>query len=118
MPIYSFHHWLPKAHVEAPTLGSIILAGLLLKLGSYGVVQVLPIMVSYYSNGYFMLSLLGALFGTFICCIQRDVKAYIAYSSVVHMNFNLFLLILVRVNRKRASYLIIVLHGIVASLLF
>jgi len=80
--------------------------------------MVLAISISYYFNGYFMLSLWGYLLLSVVCCLQRDVKAYIAYSSVVHMNFRLLFLILVRVNRKTSTTLILLLHGVVASLLF
>jgi NADH-ubiquinone oxidoreductase chain 4 len=88
MPIYIFHLWLPKAHVEAPVAGSIILAGLLLKLGGYGLIIIL---FCFPFNNFFLislfssLSLIGAVLCRLICLRQPDFKSLIAYSSVGHM---------------------------------
>nr|YP_010934987.1 NADH dehydrogenase subunit 4 [Ornithodoros improvisus]WKW52635.1 NADH dehydrogenase subunit 4 [Ornithodoros improvisus] len=92
MPLFLVHIWLPKAHVEAPVAGSMILAGVLLKLGIYGLLRVSTFlskeMMSY---GYIMMSiiLLGGIFVSFICLCQVDLKALIAYSSVCHMGLSL-----------------------------
>ena len=91
VPIFPFHIWLPEAHVEAPTVGSVILASLILKLGSYGFIRILiPMFI--YSSKYFSslvnsLSFLGVFYGSLIAIRQIDLKKIIAYSSVVHMNF-------------------------------
>jgi len=86
--MYFTHLWLPKAHVEAPVAGSMILAGVLLKLGGYGLIRVLRITGVYikFIGSYFIgLSLVGIVYVGFICCRINDFKALVAYSSVAHM---------------------------------
>lgn len=88
LPIYFTHLWLPKAHVEAPVAGSIILAGVLLKLGGYGLMRVFLITSSHINklSSYFTgLSLVGIICIGFICCRLNDFKALVAYSSVAHI---------------------------------
>jgi NADH-ubiquinone oxidoreductase chain 4 len=88
LPIYFTHLWLPKAHVEAPVAGSIILAGVLLKLGGYGLIRLLGITRNYIKvlGPYFIgLSLVGIVYVGFICCRINDFKALVAYSSVAHI---------------------------------
>jgi len=85
-PIFFFHQWLPKAHVEAPVGGSMILAGVLLKLGGYGLIR----LILFIKNEKFILlviifSLLGGSILRIVCLINRDIKVIIAYSSVVHI---------------------------------
>ena len=85
-PIYLLHTWLPKAHVEAPVGGSIVLAGVLLKLGSYGLLLFLPLVkLNFVISFYFGLSLIGSTISSLICMRQGDLKLLVAYSSVVHM---------------------------------
>ena len=85
-PMFLLHTWLPKAHVEAPVGGSIVLAGVLLKLGSYGLLLFLPLIkLNTLLSFYYGIGLIGSSLGALICLRQGDLKLLIAYSSVVHM---------------------------------
>nr|ARK38487.1 NADH dehydrogenase subunit 4 [Lanceolaria gladiola] len=89
LPIYGFHLWLPKAHVEAPVAGSMILAGVLLKLGGYGLVRffyTLSLVNNLTISVIFCLGLMGGIIASMVCFAQNDVKALVAYSSVGHMS--------------------------------
>nr|YP_010180197.1 NADH dehydrogenase subunit 4 [Lamprotula cornuumlunae]QUX33426.1 NADH dehydrogenase subunit 4 [Lamprotula cornuumlunae] len=89
LPIYGFHLWLPKAHVEAPVAGSMILAGVLLKLGGYGLIRIFYVLGGFscfVMTGMFCLGLGGGVIASVICFAQNDVKALVAYSSVGHMS--------------------------------
>lgn len=88
IPIYLTHLWLPKAHVEAPVSGSIILAGVLLKLGGYGVIRfsrLFPFINYTICRRFLVISLCGAFITSIICIRQSDIKSLIAYSSVGHI---------------------------------
>lgn len=90
IPMFPLHIWLPEAHVEAPTVGSVLLAGILLKLGVYGFLRfslpLFPFASLYFSPLVYLLSLLGVLYASFAAIRQTDLKRIIAYSSVAHMN--------------------------------
>lgn len=114
-PIFGFHYWLPVAHVEASTVGSMLLAGLLLKLGSVGlmyVVMYLGFMVKFH-----WLSL-GVVFLILIILSLRDLKIMIAYSSIAHMSIVFYVIMLgTNVGKKGAIYMIFY-HGFISPLMF
>src|ERR1700691_2265101 len=91
VPMFPFHTWLPDAHTEAPTAGSVILAGVLLKMGTYGFlrfsVPMFPDATVKYRWIIIVLSLIGIVYGALVCMMQKDMKKLIAYSSVSHMGF-------------------------------
>merc|ERR1719259_736978 len=117
-PIYMVHVWLPKAHVEAPVAGSIVLAGVLLKLGSYGLVVFCPLIKSEVLLIYLSLSIIGSMSCRMICIRQWDLKSLIAYSSVVHIG-----VVTVGVVRGSelgylCSIIIVVAHGVCSPIMF
>jgi NADH-quinone oxidoreductase subunit M len=91
VPMFPFHTWLPDAHTEAPTAGSVILAGVLLKMGTYGFlrfsVPMLPAASNYYAWVMVVLSIIAIIYGALVCMMQKDMKKLIAYSSVSHLGF-------------------------------
>jgi len=90
IPMFPFHIWLPEAHVEAPTVGSVLLAGILLKLGVYGFLRfsitLFPDASFFFSPLVYLLSILGVLYASMTAVRQTDLKRIIAYSSIAHMN--------------------------------
>nr|YP_009740870.1 NADH dehydrogenase subunit 4 [Bryodemella tuberculata diluta]QID03845.1 NADH dehydrogenase subunit 4 [Angaracris barabensis]QID03884.1 NADH dehydrogenase subunit 4 [Bryodemella tuberculata diluta] len=121
MPMFLFHLWLPKAHVEAPISGSMILAGVLLKLGGYGIFRVMKI-ISFLglSFNYFWLSLslFGGVIVSFICIRQVDLKSLIAYSSIAHMSMVIGGLMTMNWWGFMGSLSLMVGHGLCSSGLF
>nr|ASS30671.1 NADH dehydrogenase subunit 4 [Gastroptychus rogeri] len=121
LPMYLFHLWLPKAHVEAPVAGSMILAGVLLKLGGYGLIRILPMFseINKMFNWVWVgISLLGGILVSLVCLRQVDMKALIAYSSVAHMGFVLSGLIMFGWWGMNGAVVIMVGHGLCSSGLF
>nr|YP_010247237.1 NADH dehydrogenase subunit 4 [Gibbium aequinoctiale]ATN40785.1 NADH dehydrogenase subunit 4 [Gibbium aequinoctiale] len=120
MPMYLVHLWLPKAHVEAPISGSMILAGVMLKLGGYGLIRVLVLFTSLFCNlsMFFGIFLIGGLLVSLICLRQSDMKSLVAYSSVAHMGLVLAGLFTFNVWGMFGSILMMVAHGLCSSGLF
>lgn len=120
LPIFSTHLWLPKAHVEAPIAGSIILAAILLKLGGYGIIRIIHLLKSpnIPSNIIISISLIGAIITGFICLRQPDIKSIIAYSSVGHMGLLIAGAITITRWGITGALIIIIAHGLCSSALF
>lgn len=122
IPVYGVHLWLPKAHVESPILGSMVLAGIILKLGFYGLFRHWGLIKSKINTIIFRLifiiCLLGGIMITINCIIQTDLKIIIAYSSIVHIRISL--LGIIRINRLgiEGCLLRLISHGFISPILF
>ena len=118
-PLYLLHIWLPKAHVEAPVGGSMILAGVLLKLGSYGLVLFLPLIhFNICLSFYLSMALVGSIVTSLICLRQGDLKLLIAYSSVVHMGVVTIGFMRGTETGYSCAIMMVVAHGLCSPFLF
>nr|AHA41617.1 NADH dehydrogenase subunit 4 [Colponema vietnamica]ATY40861.1 NADH dehydrogenase subunit 4 [Colponema vietnamica] len=121
-PLFPFHRWLPEAHVEAPTVGSVLLAGILLKLGGFGFLRyllpLLPEASATFKPLIYTLGILGIIYISIITIIQTDLKKIIAYSSVAHMGLATMGLFTENVIGVNGSIFVMISHGLVSAGLF
>lgn len=122
IPMFPFHIWLPEAHVEAPTVGSVLLAGILLKLGVYGFLRysltLFPIASLYFSPLVYLLSIVGIIYASFTAIRQTDIKRIIAYSSIAHMNLVTIGIFSFTIPGIEGSLLQSISHGFVSGGMF
>jgi len=122
IPLFPFHTWLPDAHVQAPTAGSVILAALLLKMGTYGLIRfslsLFPMAFIKLTPYIAVLAVIGIIYGALLSIVQKDIKKLIAYSSVSHLGFIVLGILAMTLESLQGSILQMVNHGLSTGALF
>ncbi len=122
VPLFPFHTWLPDAHVEAPTAGSVILAGVLLKLGTYGFIRIcmpmFPEATFAFTPYISVLAIIAIIYGALVAMVQKDIKSLVAFSSVSHMGFVMLGLFALNTQALEGSVIQMINHGISTGALF
>src|ERR1700675_2121446 len=122
VPMWPFHTWLPDAHTEAPTIGSVLLAGVMLKMGTYGFIRIalpmLPDAARVYAPWIGLLAAIGIVYAALACLAQKDLKRLIAFSSVGHMGFVMLGIATLTTIGIQAAIFGMVAHGIITGMLF
>ncbi|MBI4843411.1 MAG: NADH-quinone oxidoreductase subunit M [Nitrospirae bacterium] len=122
VPMFPFHTWLPDAHTEAPTAGSVMLAGVLIKMGAYGFLRfsipMFPAAAEFFAPVLLLLSVIAIIYGAFVCFAQKDLKRLIAYSSVSHMGFVTLGIFAFNTQGLEGGILQMLNHGVITGALF